>query len=316
MNRAGLRVVPWVDWEEWATLREQLRSDDPRAAISTLALYRLRRPSTLPQAVQSTASLRSLLLVRGADEYSRRLGLSMAIVRLVNGATDRIQPRASMATARSVHSLAKVVSLPPVLVEIRHQATHNKLPRLDALESAAVQALHWLENDYWKPQAESIARAACKQPGSCVDAGTDNPRYDHSLLQRPEVSPRKRWRASGDPERWKSTPIGLLPGQQKVPRLLGVDVSLRIGKRWRASIVHPEESAPPISEGSAHVLDENYVSAEADCQADEVQDGDVTVRGEGIAVPPDERKGTHVLSAGDKAALQQLMQSMDDDAAE
>jgi hypothetical protein len=249
MLAAGVRVVPWTDWSEWAMLRAQLQCGDVAGASATLALYRLRRPATLPLAVQSTASLRALLVRRGGggggggggDDHARRLGLSMAIVRLVNGATDRIQPRADGAAARSVHSLAKALALPPVLVELRHQASHNALPRLDALEDAAHRALDWLEAEYWVPQA---AAAGLPAPGAPAAPG--------ALPASPEPprKRRRRWQVSGGD--WKNVAIGLMPGETSAPQLIGVDVAAAIGQRWEnpgegaESDTQPEPLPPPL----------------------------------------------------------------------
>ena len=47
--------------------------------------------------------------------------------------------------------------LPRVLVDIRHEATHNELPSLALLRLAAGRALDWLRVNYWQAQADHIA---------------------------------------------------------------------------------------------------------------------------------------------------------------
>jgi hypothetical protein len=39
------------------------------------------------------------------------------------------------------------------LVEIRHDATHGRLPSLDLLQYSAYKALKWLKSQYWTKQA-------------------------------------------------------------------------------------------------------------------------------------------------------------------
>ena len=43
--------------------------------------------------------------------------------------------------------------LPRLLVDIRHEATHNELPSLGVLRLAAQSALNWLQDSYWGQQA-------------------------------------------------------------------------------------------------------------------------------------------------------------------
>ena len=44
-----------------------------------------------------------------------------------------------------------------MLVDIRHEATHNELPSLALLRLAAERALEWLHTNYWQAQADHIA---------------------------------------------------------------------------------------------------------------------------------------------------------------
>lgn len=53
----------------------------------------------------------------------------------------------------SMYSIAKNIGLPATFVELRHQATHEQLPSLSKLRSAANNALAWIWNFYWKDLA-------------------------------------------------------------------------------------------------------------------------------------------------------------------
>ena len=44
-----------------------------------------------------------------------------------------------------------------MLVDVRHEATHNELPTLALLRLAAAAALDWLRSGYWQRQAEHLA---------------------------------------------------------------------------------------------------------------------------------------------------------------
>lgn len=49
-----------------------------------------------------------------------------------------------------MYSIAKVIGLPATFVELRHQATHEQLPSLGKLRTAANKALVWIWDYYWK----------------------------------------------------------------------------------------------------------------------------------------------------------------------
>lgn len=48
-----------------------------------------------------------------------------------------------------MYSIAKVIGLPATFVELRHQATHEQLPSLAKLRTAANKALQWIWEYYW-----------------------------------------------------------------------------------------------------------------------------------------------------------------------
>ncbi|XDG01946.1 hypothetical protein ABKA04_001561 [Annulohypoxylon sp. FPYF3050] len=50
----------------------------------------------------------------------------------------------------SMYTVAKTIGLPATFVELRHQATHEQLPSLAKLRSAARKALDWIWAYYWK----------------------------------------------------------------------------------------------------------------------------------------------------------------------
>ena len=49
----------------------------------------------------------------------------------------------------SMYALARTLGLPASYVELRHQATHEELPSLQKLRSAARRALAWIWERYW-----------------------------------------------------------------------------------------------------------------------------------------------------------------------
>lgn len=66
---------------------------------------------------------------------------------LLDGQQDKLRKQ-------SMYSLAKAIGLPATFVELRHQATHEQLPSLAKLRTAAKKALAWIWDYYWKHLVE------------------------------------------------------------------------------------------------------------------------------------------------------------------
>lgn len=261
-------MLPWADWSEWLELKTMLTNGDYDAARDRVAIYQMRRRAAVPITVVTSVALSSQLKNPSTDPYTQRLSLAMSITRFVNGMTDRLQPRAQGSFSRSVYSLAVELQLPLILVEIRHQSSHNTLPRLTTLESGARQALQWLEQFYWEPQQKNVEEQLendLSRLGSIFANGSSGGAEDPSMsllraengegrgdangknlnsaleslqslservseriekretMQKPQPalagSKRKSWTMCDDREAWKPLPLGLAPGQTKVPRI-------------------------------------------------------------------------------------------------
>jgi hypothetical protein len=184
-------VTPWRDWQEWRTCKQLLLGEDTAAdaaglegnssaevrthqkkrAIHMVNVWRAR--GRVPLAVDSTAQLVELNMqhdyppmqasgtpaVAASAHFSSslqsRLQYSMALLRLVNGVLDPMQAKQH---AQSVLTLAKQMQMPRVLVDLRHESTHQGLPSLQLLQHASVIALEWLSRHYWAAQAHALSR--------------------------------------------------------------------------------------------------------------------------------------------------------------
>lgn len=262
------RVMPWADWSEWNELREMVLNEETEQAAERVALYRLRRRDAVPIRMESTVSLMRQLENPHTDPHLQRLALSMTLIRLVNGTTDQLQPRGDRSIARSVYSLAVELNLPLILVEIRHQASHNALPRLSVLEAAAQKALLWLHENYWEPQSRCISSSLESTTESIKkvfeDVASDqsivlsdnDPRADEATHTHKEeyencntptvlhrlrnlagklarekdsaadpmssqhtTAKKPRWTLCENNKAWVNLPLGLVPGQTRIPRL-------------------------------------------------------------------------------------------------
>uniref|UniRef100_A0A7S3D9J9 Uncharacterized protein n=1 Tax=Palpitomonas bilix TaxID=652834 RepID=A0A7S3D9J9_9EUKA len=120
------------------------------------------RRGHVPLSVEVTGALlrtRSSLRRGETNEFEARLSLSMAILRLVNGVTEPMQQgRHSL----SVAGLAGKIGLPRLLVDVRHDATHQTLPSLQMLELATDRALEWMWESYWCAQHNAIEESYSK----------------------------------------------------------------------------------------------------------------------------------------------------------
>lgn len=82
---------------------------------------------------------------------------SMVITRAVNGLVDGGQQGVY---ALSVLSLAEKIGLPGWIVEIRHDSTHNQLPALPVLRSAAHHLMRWYDENYWTVQMSLLMKSS------------------------------------------------------------------------------------------------------------------------------------------------------------
>lgn len=138
--------------------------DDPsdrvrlRKAVSLTSFWLARE--TIPHGIISTSLFISTKLrdeqyqdkctkasISDSDmEMVIRSAYSMAFIRFVNGLLDPFQQGTY---AAALVEIAKKINLPYAFVELRHLATHNKLPSLEYLREMTDWALEWLWESFW-----------------------------------------------------------------------------------------------------------------------------------------------------------------------
>jgi len=147
--------VPWRNWEEWLEVSKLIMDDNQDSqlrAIEIISIWETR--GCCPIAVTVTGQLLSdKLFVTKGGEDEQRLRLSMILVRFVNGVTDLIQKRRFH---QSIGILAKSSDIPWNIVDVRHSATHRRLPSMNQLKRAIVDAEKWLQKYYWRAQADKL----------------------------------------------------------------------------------------------------------------------------------------------------------------
>ncbi|KAI3323062.1 Las1-domain-containing protein [Xylariaceae sp. AK1471] len=151
---AGARAEPpagdfQTEGDEDAERRQQ-------QAVSRVSMWMQR--GGCPHMIESTALLTAAILSdlhesrtrANSSSYAIRAAYSAAFSRFVTGLLDGQQDKLRKL---SMYSIAKTIGLPATFVELRHQATHEQLPSLSKLRSAASNALAWIWDFYWKDLA-------------------------------------------------------------------------------------------------------------------------------------------------------------------
>jgi hypothetical protein len=143
-----MRAVPWANSAEWNLVYTDLFSvDNQQRAIDRIKAWQSR--GHVPISVESSMYLVHLPLDK-LDPTEQRLLLAMAIIRFVNSIVDSLRK-----TSTSSVVVGQSVGLPSWIVELRHQATHDKLPPLAILMNARVKCVEWLHENYWRLQMDT-----------------------------------------------------------------------------------------------------------------------------------------------------------------
>ncbi|MBA0644798.1 hypothetical protein Goklo_028914 [Gossypium klotzschianum] len=158
------KLVPWLNWAEWDSVRKSLFSSSPRkisSALSRISTWRSR--GCLPVVIDVTASIveiqQSDPFFRGDkskdDSHSEQLLAMlycMAILRIVNCVIEKTRKR----TGISIADAADAIGIPRRLIDVRHEGSHRDLPSLTIARDSSVVALNWLKSYYWEPQKKQI----------------------------------------------------------------------------------------------------------------------------------------------------------------
>ncbi|XP_009865839.1 PREDICTED: ribosomal biogenesis protein LAS1L [Apaloderma vittatum] len=123
----------------------------------------------MPLAVDCTAELiRCKVLDSSGRLKSHELILSygLALVRFVNLITERKQKMVSI----PLRQLAREVDIPIWVVDLRHELTHGKLPRLALCRKGCDVVLDWLRKTYWSRQ---LGNTLCEESEDEEEEGVE-----------------------------------------------------------------------------------------------------------------------------------------------
>ncbi|KAI1351731.1 Las1-like-domain-containing protein [Xylaria sp. FL0043] len=172
-------------------------------AVSRVSMWMQR--GGCPHLVESTALLTAAVLSdlhesrtkANSSSYAIRAAYSAAFSRFVTGLLDGQQDKLRK---MSMYSIAKNIGLPATFVELRHQATHEQLPSLSKLRSAANKALAWIWDFYWKDLAAT-------SKGNLQEDGSSNPQRDQLLRYLREQDETLRTVFQKELKSWEETPL-------------------------------------------------------------------------------------------------------------
>ncbi|EKJ75729.1 hypothetical protein FPSE_04111 [Fusarium pseudograminearum CS3096] len=139
-------------------IRQDIDDKETRArqhqAVARVSMWMQR--GNCPHLIESTALLMAAMLSdreaatrenAASSAYAIRATYSAAFSRFVTGLLDSHQDKQRK---QSMYSVADTIGLPATFVELRHQCTHEQLPSLAKLRTAARKALLWIWDYHWK----------------------------------------------------------------------------------------------------------------------------------------------------------------------
>lgn len=200
----GCKQVPWLNWEEWDSVRESLFSSSPdRFAFALQRVRTWRSRGCIPGPVDVTCTLLEIQLKDGfiereeqpADalysEHLLQMLYTMGILRLVNCLIEKTRKRDEV----SIAVAARAMGIPRKLIDLRHEGSHRELPSLLVLRDASYEALEWLKSFYWVPQKAQIrlkrdgtasirreVKSKLRKLSFCFQL-KQNPQYDSPLVK-------------------------------------------------------------------------------------------------------------------------------------
>ncbi|XP_069842749.1 ribosomal biogenesis protein LAS1L [Dendropsophus ebraccatus] len=176
---AGKRqVVAWISKAEWEQVLEYLYSRDcklQRDALHQISAWKSRYGNSMPLAVECTADLvrcKILDVSGGMGEQELELLYGLALVRFVNIITEPKQKSIVIPLRR----LADELKIPEWVVNLRHSATHGKLPKLSLCRKGWDFVMDWLRREYWSRQLGN-----CLNPQWVSDDSNDSEETEEGL---------------------------------------------------------------------------------------------------------------------------------------
>ncbi|VUC21516.1 unnamed protein product [Clonostachys rosea] len=224
-------------------------------AVARVSMWMQR--GNCPHMVESTALLTAAVLsdeelmvntkatgvdnVTASSAYAVRAAYSAAFSRFVTGLLDGHQDKQRK---QSMYSLARTIGLPATFVELRHQSTHEQLPSLAKLRSAAKKALRWIWGYYWRHLAgDDLLSETCEDAllRYLREEGDHDPEAD----RRSRLALERRWDV-GTLLSCLSRLQGTLPGNQAYVKCMRL--SRDLVEAAEEEDQEPPQPFPPVAD--------------------------------------------------------------------
>jgi ribosomal biogenesis protein LAS1 len=143
------KAVAWRDWDEWWATYRMLYSDNVKEILcgcARVSAWSAKQP--LPIAVEITASLQ-----RELHGDQNVLAISLAVIRFINGV---VEPFKNLNLSVPISTIGASYGVPDFIVDIRHSATHGRMPTFELASLGAQKALIWLKSNYWEAQIAEL----------------------------------------------------------------------------------------------------------------------------------------------------------------
>ncbi|GAB6030666.1 hypothetical protein CHUAL_007522 [Chamberlinius hualienensis] len=149
---------PWFSVDERNAVLQKLYSnnlDEQAEALRYIDVWKSRIYPNVPSGIEVTSALAKAILLHenfklnpsdNLDDDHFLLLYGTAIIRFVNLVTECGQVTDYQIP---IHTIAYKMGIPEWIVDLRHSATHSRLPSLEVLSVAARWAFNWLKSKYW-----------------------------------------------------------------------------------------------------------------------------------------------------------------------
>jgi hypothetical protein len=146
-------------------------------ALELCDIWKARSSGPLPHAIECSYSLAQLLVTDSTDAASSnilQLSYATVIIRSVNGLADRLQQKRRFTAP--ISKLCYHLGLPGWIVDVRHEAAHNRMPSMEQLRLAAHSLLGFFCQRYWgQSSRQELREHAQKLLEAYVDPSTMPP---------------------------------------------------------------------------------------------------------------------------------------------
>lgn len=141
-----VRVTPWHSHEEWELVKNCLLNNKLQAAKDHIEVWKS-RTHKLDAGIETTHCLLESILLEASSDAAHALALSASINRFLNLIT---HAGMNMFQLSKYYDVARHLSIPRWIVDVRHDTNHGQMPSYQVLKAAVAFSFKWLIANYWE----------------------------------------------------------------------------------------------------------------------------------------------------------------------